>query len=423
MNWVGTIKKAIGSIGEATARPNARNFTGEIDAVNDPAPEAVNKDAFKPEQSYFSVRIADMRLAEASRYFVDFIPMCSCFLRYRYGRTQMTLPFFLGNEFIKSGLGGNSSAESGKNIQFKDIYIVQNVPVKADNLLMYAALCRVKDSGFARGMLDFLADTAGTVGGATVGAAVHTGVDLTKRLAVLMGADGVETRFGMLNGRMLDKSGYRMMAGVAAKDLNEDDLTIENGQLRRKSGANQTIDDVDYLVLAVEYRKTLVDPDFAQVSTLPFHARFDEVRTKLINGDKAGAADALKPLLVDVATSPDVTEADRLGLTAAYRGAFDQWADANKLSLQSGSAVSALQDKLGAFEGSGASLVESARVSLIEARDDGKQLPDLNDEKAVRKSLARRAAAVGGAALADNASEGDLSAAASALFSAAFEVG
>ena len=428
MNWVGRIANAIESIGASTARPNLRNFIGEVDAENDPRQAALNKDQFVAEQSYFSVKIAEMRLAEAGRYFSEFLPMCSCFLRYTYGRSQKTLPFFLGNEFIKSQLGG-SAKDAPQNIQFKNVYIVQNVPMKSDNLLMYSALCRVADSKFARSMLDFLSDTASTLGGAAVGSAVKTGVDLTKSLATLLGSDDITTRFGMLNGSILDTSGYRMLAGVTAADLKDEALVVSKGQLVRKvNGTDTTLDDVDYLVLALEYKKTLVDAAFAGVSTLPFHAKFDEVRTKLVNGDKDGARAALKPLLVDVVTSPDLTEADRLAIHGAYQASFDDWAKAvggpsaggNTMGVNGSS--SDLGDKLVDYKGPAAKLVEAARVGMHDTKERADRRTNLRDQAAVTASLGRRAAAISDEAFKTVASEHDLSRASLALLSASLEI-
>jgi hypothetical protein len=350
MSWTGLLKR-VGEAGNPTARPNLRTFFGKIehaDPNSDPLRGATKGDSFKPEGSYFSVRIVEMRLAEAGRYFIDYVPMCSCFLRHTYGRTPRTIPFVLGTETIATGLGQNVPKGGARNIQFKDVDVARNVPVKADNLFMYTALCRFKDAGFVRGLLDLLSDAAGAVAGPAVGSVAHAGVDLTKRLGTLLGADGVETRLGMLNGNALDTSGYRVFAGVPASDLSTQELAMRDGQLvrRRDDGSEATVDDIDYIVLAVEHRATLVEENFGQVSILPFHTNWDVVRTKLLEGDKDGADGVLRRLLIEVATSPDVTEADRLNLIACYRGAFDQWAAAGATSHMSFGDVAPLSARL-----------------------------------------------------------------------------
>jgi hypothetical protein len=193
----------------------------------------------------------------------------------------------------------------------------------------YSALCRAPDSAFVRGLINLFADAAGTIAGPVAGAAIKSGVDLTSRLASLLGADGVQTRFGTLSGNALDESGYRVFAGVPTSAVDADELIMRNGQLMRKGTSNNaaTIDDSDYIVIALEYRSTLVDTNFGQVSILSFHQRWLECREKLLGGDGAGAKGALTKLLVEVAASPDLTESDRLGVIAAYRAAFERYFD------------------------------------------------------------------------------------------------
>ena len=424
MSWFGWLGEAKRDVDRLATRPNARNFAGKVtlgETALGGADAAVRGDRFRPERSYFSVRVAEMRLAEAGRYFTDFVPMCSCFLRYTYGRSQRTLPFVLGSETISAGLGQAADPRAARNIQFQDVYVVRNVPVKADNLTMYTALCRFKDTGFARNLLDLVADTAGIAAGPVIGATVRTGVDLTKRLATLLGTDGVETRFGMLNGNALDESGYRLFAGAASADLGGAEITIKDGRLvRQQGGVDATVDDADYLVLALEYLPTLVDEDFAQVSILPFHATFDEARSKLLGSDRAGADATLRRLLIDLATSPDVSEADRLALIASYRGAFDQWADAateRKTTMGAGGLpMFGRFPKVAAPEV--AALLQSARTVTVET--DGRLRREAAGSPGAAPSdihgaLAKRAMAVSQAIQDGDATDSALASASAAL--------
>lgn len=64
---------------------------------------------------------------------------------------------------------------------------------------------------------------------------------------------------------------------------------------------------------------------FGQIAILPFHARWEEGRSKLLQEDVGGPKQAFRRLLAEVAESPDVTGADRSALIASHRSAFDQW--------------------------------------------------------------------------------------------------
>jgi hypothetical protein len=297
----------------------------------------------------------------------------------------------LGRETISAGLGKDVSTSAASNIQFRNMYVVRNVPVKADNLLMFSALCRFKDSGFARGLLDLLSDAAATVGGPAVGAIAKTGVDLTNRLGTLLGADGVETRFGMLNGNALDNSGYQVFAGIPAADMHSGELVMRDGQLLRsvQGGPTVTIDNADYLVLALEHRATLIEDSFGQVSILPFHDRWEEVRTKLLQTDKDGADQALKALMVEIGSSPDVTEADRLALIVSYRSAFDQWSGIGSHGPTMGFEPS----RIGKLPRNVTALLGAVRATAAKAtaKDEGSIKAIFEDPAALNTLLAQRA--------------------------------
>jgi hypothetical protein len=202
--------------------------------------------------------------------------------------------------------------------------------VKADGLLMYTALCQVVDTKFARSMLDLLADAAGTIGGPAAGTVARTGVDMTKRLATLLGADGVHTRFGMYDGDALRTSGYRVFAGAGEGALDASELAIEQGQLvRENSGAKTPIDDADYLVLALEQRATLLEPGSLPDSTLPFYGTWSKVKKSLMAEGLEAADKEYKKLIMEITGSPALTETDSMALMVAYRAQIEEWKKLN----------------------------------------------------------------------------------------------
>src|SRR4051812_27659384 len=134
MGWVGSLKALLQKVGDSTSVANTRNFVGRInrsEASTEAQSEFVKGDRFVPERTYFSVRVAEMRLSEAGRYGLEFVPMCSCFLRFTYGSSQRNVPFIIGNELISAGLGRDLAKTAAARITFNDLYVVRNVPVKA----------------------------------------------------------------------------------------------------------------------------------------------------------------------------------------------------------------------------------------------------------------------------------------------------
>ncbi|GGP18881.1 hypothetical protein [Silvimonas iriomotensis] len=303
-----------------------RNFCSDLipsEAAADPQYQAVKGDEFKAEQCYFSVRIAEVRLAEAGSYIATYLPMCSCFLRYRYGDDVREVPFIINYDTIRGELNAGADQRGGQHIEFKNLYIVRDAPLKAGGLVMHTALCRMSDTTFASGMLDFIGDAAGTIGGAAAGLIARTGVDMTKRLGKLLGAGGVTTRFGIYDGSALQKSGYRVFAGA---DVTQDaELEIEQGQLKQKNAQGQTvvIDDMDYILVAFEYRKSMCDSAFSGAS-MPFNTIWDEVKSRLIRGSP-DAQEALNRLLDAIARSADLIEPDRLTMVSTYLEEYKRW--------------------------------------------------------------------------------------------------
>jgi hypothetical protein len=318
---------AVGRENGVFSIPNRRNFDASFIAEadsGDPRAGRLRGDEFRPEQSYFSIRVVEMRMAQAGNYIATFLPMCSCFVRYPYGASVREVPFIIGYDLIRNLLGPNAAQQGASHVAFRDVYVVRDVPVKTGGVTMYAALCRIKDSSFARGMLDLIGDTVAAAGGPAVALAATTGINMTKRLGALLGAEGVETRFGLYDGDVLSRSSYRVLAGAGPQTFG---VQMKKGELLRvdDQGNEVVVDDLDYLVIALEFRDTLLDQPFGALSHLPFHAKWTELTRKIMNGDEAGADDQFKQLAAEIVTSPDVTEADRLGLLTTYISQMESW--------------------------------------------------------------------------------------------------
>jgi hypothetical protein len=310
---------------EFRGRPNLRQVYAPIIA-DDPKP-GVNGEIFEPGKSYFSVRLVELRLATAGRYLTEFLPMCTCVLSFQQAGDKRTIPFIAGVEMIRNLVGANAPADVAKRIALANLAVANNVPVPGGDVTMYLSFCRFKDSSLVRGLLELAAKTATAVAGTVAGPMVKTATDFAGGLMNVFSADGVETRFGRLDGQAVGRSGYRLLAGSADASLEPKDLRIQDGQLlRRTDGKNTSIDDVDYLVLAFEYRSTLKDENFSLVEALPFHAHWNAAADKIArSGGAPEAADAdMMELRSAVLLSPQLTEADRLPLLLVYDAKREQ---------------------------------------------------------------------------------------------------
>jgi hypothetical protein len=311
--------------GELHGRPNLRQIYAPI--VSEEAAPGLNGEKFVAGKTYFSVRLVELRLATAGRYLLEFLPMCTCVLTFQNAGEKRTIPFIAGADRIRGLLGPDAPADAAKRIALANLAVAENVPVPGGDVTMYLSLCRFSDSRLVRGLLDLAAKTASAVGAPLVGPMEKAATDFVGGLMSIFSIDGVETRFGRLDGKAIVNSGYRLLAGSADPSFEVQELRVQDGQLfRRVAGNDVSIDDVDYIVVAFEHRTTLIDDTFSIVENLPFHAHWRAAMDKVVRA--AGANDAAEAEMTElraaVLQSPQLTETDRLPLLQLYDVKLEQ---------------------------------------------------------------------------------------------------
>lgn len=314
-------------------RPNLRQAYLRVSAAGAPPPHA-----FEPEKCYLSLRVVELRLAEAGAYLTNYLPMCACFLREGQVETMRTLPVVIGAETIRSGLGAATPGNAGHNLAIVNMDLVRNMPVRAGGLMLYTSLCRFRDDSLSRGLLSFAAEAAKAVGGEAAAMPVRVAGDLTGKLQGLLGSGGVETRFARLDGDALQESGYRLLA--ASSNGLDGPLAVRDGMVVKGAGADElSIDDVDYLLLEFRHVPSLVDAEFAAVSHLPFHKQFEAAEQAVIaaRGQKSAVADdCMIKLEQEIFASPALVRRDRLWLVQVYNAARRKLEASFKSQLQAG---------------------------------------------------------------------------------------
>jgi len=308
------------------------NFCVDIPAATQSAgglAGSLQGEAFLPGQSYFSIRLVGMQLAADSNLLSDFLPLCTCFLRYTYASEKQELPFIVGYEQLRKVLGDNVTRPGGRHIDFRDIYICRNIPFMADGVEMYTALSRVSDSSLVRGMLDLLAVAVGEFGGATGKIVVNTGRSLLDPLGKLIGAEGVNVRFGTYDGSALERSGYRIFGGSDFPYDMEKLQVIDNRLfLTQDDGTVQPVDNTDYLILALEYHRTLVsDPAsiMGTIANMSFHKNWKTVLEGMRSKNDTAAQEAMGKLCMEVALSPELTPEDHLTVMSGYHKMYSAY--------------------------------------------------------------------------------------------------
>jgi len=202
------------------ARPPARQFYRAIpnDRIkDDPRLDSIAGQAFEPESSYVSVRIAELHLKNAAEYFRNFLPVATILSEFSQGGQKRAQPFFLNNERLKQALG--FGADELGWVQMENVYALRYVPVNADGLSMFCGLFRVVHQDFAAALLDLVSEIGGHIAGSTIGESAEIAKAVYTRLGRVLGLKGVEFLLGHLDGSSLHHgSGYRVFAGAAMDD-------------------------------------------------------------------------------------------------------------------------------------------------------------------------------------------------------------
>lgn len=359
-----------------TAKISAsRNFYAEIPSTSTAGctEPGLTGEEFLPGECYFSVRLVEMRLAQKTNFIFDFLPLCLFFLRYNEAGYQREIPYIVGHDLIKSTLGAQTSLSGANRVHFQDVYIARNIPFNAGGVEMFAALCRLSDSTVTRGILDFVATTLSILGGPTSGAILTAGKGVLEPIGKLFGADGVDLRFGTFHGNVLRRSGYRILAASDTQNKLHDVQLIDGVLHRvRSHGTKETVDDVDYVVLAFEHQPTLGKNIFNAATALPFHKKWREVTSAIAVQDKVTAKALFKSLILEVDGSPLLTEMDRFALIAAYQVEKERRMASGNISRApgTGDVLSSISDRrnVAKRENRAAAIpLEAARISMTKS--------------------------------------------------------
>src|SRR5262249_47971890 len=149
---------------------------------------------------------------ESREYFVKFLPLAACVAEFRRGTGRQKVPLLLSNDLIESMLDGKVGKPG--SVQFKNMYVVRSVPVKADNLALFVGLFRIPYSDIAKRVLQLASDLTGELGDATIAGGVKILDKVYDHVAELFGVNGVDPRFGFVDGNALSRSGYLVVAGA-----------------------------------------------------------------------------------------------------------------------------------------------------------------------------------------------------------------
>jgi hypothetical protein len=309
------------------SHPSKRPFVGAVQAQPGGKTIVVGN-AFPVEESYFSIRLVEMGLAEGGRFFVDFLPLGVCLTEYTIGDERQRRPMILSNDLIASQIK-DAGAKPGY-VEYTNMYAVRCAPVKADNLSLFIGLFRMPYGDLAKQVLQIASDLTQQIGGDANPAAMSMAAGLRAAEKVydgvsgLFGLKGVTPLFGFADGNALVTSGYLLVCGPSAKEMEAGKLLVIDNRLtidgKRASG-------IDYCLVAIEHTSTRLPQGVDSVNSLTglaFHRRYREASQLLAAKNTAEAEAKIALLRAELVVSPELTENDRTLAIAAYDTSYEK---------------------------------------------------------------------------------------------------
>ena len=307
--------------------PNVNRFFDERFHDGDGGNPLLMGQAFDRDASYFSVRLVEMFLEQREKYFTDYLPLGICIAEFSRGGEKQRVPLVLSNELIKEKLTGNGRDPGF--VQFRNMYVVRNVPFKADNLALFIGLFRVPYNDIAKQVLQLAADVTGELGGAALAGGLKIADKIYDGVAGLLQVNNVQPRFGYMDGSALTRGEYLVVANGVPPDLTGGSLCVVNNGLQIIRGStSRRAEGFDYCLLALEQAGSLFERGEASIkalASLPFDSLWREAIKLLALNKAEDANQALLGVRAAVVTSPDLIEEDRLLALAAYNTAYSKF--------------------------------------------------------------------------------------------------
>lgn len=309
------------------SHPSERPYVGSVSAKPGDKTIAVGN-AFVAEESYFSVRLVEMGLAEGGKFFTSFLPLGVCLTEYTIGDERLRRPMILSNDVIASQIK-DAGAKPGY-VEYTNMYAVRCAPMKTDNLSLFVGLFRMPYGDLAKQVLQIASDLTQQIGGeanpATMSltAGLRAAEKVYDGVSGLFGLKGVTPLFGFADGSALTKSGYLLVCGPSAKALTDDQLEVVDNRLHIDG---KRAEGVDYCLVAIEHTASRL-PQGAEtinpLTGLTFHRHYRDAGQFLSKKNLAEAEAKIALLRSEVVASPELTENDRMLAIAAYDTSYEK---------------------------------------------------------------------------------------------------
>lgn len=286
---------------------------------------------FKPDNSYFQIRLSEMFLRKKIAYGRGFIPLCVLLTDFLYAAAgkethRQTFPFYASNQIL-----GLNQWVGKEYVELYDTRVLGPVPYIGDDVGLFVGLFRSEVSNLAASLFKFAENIINAFDITRISTLLDIARPLSSGLADLLKLKEVE----YLLGRRDDfsdtskddnqfRESYLVYVNCPENDPAAKDLWVQDGRLFTGPAKNKLkpFRDFDFCLIHIERLDTRND-----YRTLPFYRLWQEAKGAIWEGNQNGAENKMLQLYRELAISPDLTKSHRYDLIRLFKVDFEQEKD------------------------------------------------------------------------------------------------
>lgn len=322
---------------EGLERPTVRTFYGRVadDRILDDGQHART---FEKDKGYFEIRLAELYLRNRGELLRNFVPMGVVACAFRYGDTDLTVPFVVSGEALQEALNVPVKNKS-QYIEIRNSLVAGPIPYRGRDVGVFVGLYRTEVSAFTKSLFGLVDRVATAFDLANLSSYLKVGEILRDSLRDVLGMEAVEFCFGthdVFEGAGTSpqrfRSGYLAYVNAAENTVDGDRLWVRNGRLHEGADAASLnpFGNHDYCLVKINHL-----PNRDDFNRLSFHDHWRAAQDMIWTGqiDKARLF-GLPELAKAVAQSADLIDDDKTVAMATYMANFhrevERWRGANE---------------------------------------------------------------------------------------------
>ncbi|MFA4902727.1 MAG: hypothetical protein WC600_08275 [Desulfobaccales bacterium] len=291
-------------------------------------PDGFTSQVFRPNESYFEIRLAEMFLASRRQYWQGFIPLGIILSDFLYNRQRQSVPFLVGNQLLK----GLEQSVGGEYVEYYNTRIAGPVPYIGDDVGLFVGLFRSKVEDLSEGLFSFLETLIGAFDLGQIKPYLKIAGQVRTGLGHLLRLPGEKVQYRLGNrDTFVDptlkpedakkfREGYLAYINCPEDALDRDSLRVKEDRLQVQTATTlEPLRSYDYCLIRLESLPARND-----YTTFPWYDLWLQAVDRIYHGDITGATIKLMDFNQKVRQSPDLTEGHQYKLIAMFQGNFDK---------------------------------------------------------------------------------------------------